>query len=258
MTLSRSSSRPAAAPEFADVNCSEQDNIRYLHLGSPWVQGSMNIAKPFDIDLEYVERMMAWLLFVPLIGLGERHAMQLGLGAAALTKFCHKRLHTRTTAIEINPKVVLACRAWFKLPPDDKLLSVVVADAAQEIRRPERLATVDALQVDVYDEEAAAPMLDSAAFYADCRALLTDEGVMTVNLFGRQASYTRSLAQIVEAFGADAVWAFPPTKEGNTVVLAQRQASRPAAEVIVARAAELQTRWKLRTRHWPKLLRPLP
>jgi spermidine synthase len=31
------------------------------------------------------------------------------------------------------------------------------------------LGTVDALQVDLYDHEAAAPVLDSADFYADCR-----------------------------------------------------------------------------------------
>lgn len=257
MSSSKTSTQKAAVAEFAEVNFSEHEDIRYLHLGSEWVQGSMNIGTPFDIDLEYVERMMAWLLFMPLTGLGQRHAMQLGLGAAALTKFCHKRLRTRTTAVEINPKVVLACRAWFKLPPDDKLLTVVVADAALEIRRPERLGTVDALQVDVYDEEAAAPMLDSAAFYADCRALLTDDGVMTVNLFGRDASYAHSLAQIVEAFGTDAVWAFKPTKEGNTVVLAQRTPSRPPPELLARRAAEMQTRWKLRTRNWLKLLKPL-
>jgi spermidine synthase len=48
--------------------------------------------------------------------------MQLGLGAAALTKFCHKKLRMKTTAIELNPQVVAACRLWFKLPPDDPKL----------------------------------------------------------------------------------------------------------------------------------------
>ena len=34
-------------------------------------------------------------------------------------------------------------------------------------------------------------------FYADCRALLTEDGCMTVNLFGRSSSYERSLEKIV-------------------------------------------------------------
>ena len=48
-----------------EVNFSEDGDIRYLHLASPWIQGSMLIDKPYDIELEYVQRMMAWLLFMP-------------------------------------------------------------------------------------------------------------------------------------------------------------------------------------------------
>ena len=57
----------------------------------------------------------------------------------------------------------MACRGWFKLPPDDARLQVVIADAAVEIQRPEWQGMVDALQVDLYDHEAAAPVLDDEA-----------------------------------------------------------------------------------------------
>src|SRR6516225_1495101 len=205
-----------------EVNFSDWGDVRYLHLGTEWVQGWMKLDAPFEIELEYVQRMMAWLLFVDDASVPKRHAMQLGLGAASLTKFCRKTLRMRTTAIELNPQVVAACRGWFKLPPDDGKLEIVIADAATEIRKPRWLGTVDALQVDLYDHEAAAPVLDSEDFYADCRALLTEDGCMTVNLFGRSSSYERSLEKIAAAFGQDAVWAFRPTREGNTIVLAQR------------------------------------
>jgi spermidine synthase len=165
-----------------------------------------------------------------------RHAMQLGLGAGALTKFCRRQLRMKTTVIELNPQVLVACRGWFKLPPDDARLQVVIADAAQS--RSSALngrGMVDALQVDLYDHEAAAPVLDDEAFYAQCRALLTDEGCITVNLFGRASSYERSLDKIAAAFGEEAVWAFKPTREGNTVVLAQRTPTRPSREALAAR-----------------------
>ena len=51
-------------PQLPEVNFSDCGDIRYLHLGTEWVQGSMLLDKPFDIELEYVQRMMAWLLFV--------------------------------------------------------------------------------------------------------------------------------------------------------------------------------------------------
>jgi spermidine synthase len=217
----------------------------------------MLLDRPFDIELEYVQRMMAWLLFIDPATLAQRHAMQLGLGAAALTKFCYKKLRIKTTAIELNPQVIAACRLWFKLPADDVRLSVVLGDAAEVAAHAHWRGSVDALQVDLYDEEAAAPVLDSETFYADCRALLTEDGCMTVNLFGRSSSFERSLQKICAAFGGESVWAFRPTREGNTVVLALRTPSRPARALIAERAETVETRWGLPARKWLRVLKPV-
>ena len=248
-------SQPENLPE---VSISEDGPVRHLHLGTPWIQGSMNLRQPYALELEYVQRMMGWMLLAPdLDDAVQGHAMQLGLGAGALTKFCCKQIGMCATAIELNPQVLAVCRHWFRLPPDGPTLRVVLADAAEEIRREEWLGAVDALQVDLYDHEAAAPVLDSAAFYADCRRLLTPHGVMSVNLFGRSSSYTRSLARMGEAFGARALWAFKPTREGNTVVLAEHTPTRPTREALAARAEEIRQRWGLPAPKWLKCLKPL-
>ncbi|MEN9905269.1 MAG: hypothetical protein RLZZ555_1834 [Pseudomonadota bacterium] len=238
-----------------EVTISEDTEVRFLHLGTEWVQGSMLIKKPFEIELEYVQRMMAWLLFVEPDSVVDRRAMQLGLGSAALTKFHFKKLKMDTTAIEINPQVVAACRSWFKLPPDSDKLSVILGDAAEVVRHAPFHGSIDALQVDLYDHEAAAPVLDSPDFYTDCRHMLTDEGCMTVNLFGRDASYERSLESIKAAFGADAVWAFKPTRDGNTIVLAQRTPSHPSRLELLARAEVIQERWGLPATKWLKVFK---
>jgi len=246
----------ASAPPLPEVNFSDQGDTRYLHLGTQWIQGSMRLDDPYAIDLEYVQRMMAWLLFVEPGSVAKRHAMQLGLGAAALTKFCHKKLRMKTTAIELNPQVVAACRLWFKLAGDDSRLSVVLGDAAQVVGHEHWRGQVDALQVDLYDHEAAAPVLDSEAFYRDCRSLLTEDGCMTVNLFGRSSSYDRSLQRIQAAFGPAAAWAFKPTREGNTVVLALREAAQPTRTQLSERAEVIESRWGLPARKWLRVFRP--
>lgn len=246
----------ATANCLPEVNFSDQGDVRYLHLGTEWVQGSMLLDAPFELELEYVQRMMAWLLFVDPAQVAKRHAMQLGLGAASLTKFCHRKLRMRTTAIELNPQVVAACRLWFKLPADDTRLSVVLGDAAEVAAHAHWRGQVDALQVDLYDHEAAAPVLDSEGFYADCRGLLTEDGCMTVNLFGRTSSYEKSLARIVAAFGEDAVWAFKPTREGNTIVLALREPQHPTRAALAARAETIQTRWGLPAAKWLRVFKP--
>jgi spermidine synthase len=246
-----------AEPRLPEVNFSDQDGVRSLHLGTLWIQGSMRLARPFDIELEYVQRMMAWLLFMDPDGVADRHAMQLGLGAAAITKFCHRKLRmARVTAIELNPQVVAACRLWFRLPADDERLSVVLGDAGEVAAHAHWRGQVDALQVDLYDHEAAAPVLDSEAFYRDCRSLLTADGCMTVNLFGRSSSYERSLRHIQGAFGVESVWAFRPTREGNTIVLALRRPAHPERAELLERAAVIESRWGLPARKWLRVFRP--
>lgn len=242
---------------FPDANLSEYGGVRCLHLDTPWVQGTMTIKMPFQIELEYVQRMMAWLLFVPATSVKDRQALQLGLGAGAITKCCYKILGMQTAAIEINEKVVTICRQWFKLPPNNNRLDVVLADAAKEIKAPRWLGAVDALAVDLYDHEAAAPVLDSVSFYADCRAVLTHEGVMTVNLFGRNNSYNASLEKIKEIFGQNCVWAFKPTREGNTVVMAFRTEPDVSRPVLMQRAEAIESRWELPAKKWMKLLSPI-
>ncbi len=240
-----------------EVNFSEFDGVRFLHLGTEWVQGSMLVDAPFDIELEYVQRMMAGLLFMDASSVAKKHAMQLGLGSAALTKFCYKKLRMKTTAVELNAQVIGACQLWFKLPRDDARLSVIEADAAAEIQKPKHLGAVDLLHVDLYDDEAAGPVLDSDEFYAHCHDLLTDSGVMTVNLFGRNSSYRQSLVKIAGAFGPQAVWAFTPTREGNTVVLAQREPTRPDRDALLKRAEVIESRWSLPAKKWLRLFKPV-
>lgn len=243
--------------ELPEVNFSEEGPYRHLHLGSQWIQGSMLVDAPTVLVHEYIQRMMAWLLFMDPTTVSKRQAVQLGLGAGSLTKFCHKELRMKTTAVELNPQVLHACRGWFKLPADNTRMQVVLADAAQEIQQPRWQGAVDALQVDLYDQEAAAPVLDSPEFYADCRRMLTEEGCMTVNLFGRTSSFQKSVDKMSAAFGADAIWAFKATREGNTVVMAQRTASRPKRAVLTERAAYIQAHWGLPADKWVRVFKPV-
>jgi spermidine synthase len=247
----------ATPPKLPQVNMSEHGKVRYLHLGTAWVQGSMWLKKPYDIELEYVQRMQAWLLFHEADEVEGMHAMQFGLGAAALTKNCHQVLKMRTTAIELNPQVIAACRTWFELGADDERLNVVLGDAAEVAAHAHWQGQVDVLHVDLYDDQAAAPVLDDPVFYGHCKNLLTQRGCMLVNLFGRSSSFERSLGHIRQAFGADAIWAFNPTREGNTVVLAQREPSRPAEETLQARTAQIQAHWRLPAPQWLRHFKPI-
>ncbi|MEG2034079.1 MAG: spermidine synthase, partial [Janthinobacterium sp.] len=93
-------------PGHPPATTTEHRGIRYLHLGTKWVQGAMRLDKPDAIELEYVQMMMMWMLFKTQ----PKRIVQLGLGSAALTKFSYRRFPDATvTAIELNPNVIAIC-----------------------------------------------------------------------------------------------------------------------------------------------------
>ena len=246
---------PRTAIELPDVAISEFSGVRYLHLDSIWVQGAMRIRQPQKVELEYVQRMLAALLWLPTDELGQGQAVQLGLGAGAITRFTAHKLHMATTVVEINPQVIEANAQWFHLPP---MAEVVRGDAADWLAQAEP-QSVRLLHVDLYDHEAAAPVLDDEPFYASCRDVLEPGGVMSVNLFGRDASFERSLARIAAAFGSHQVWSLRPTREGNTVVIAGRNLVVPDREELSARADTLDRRFReagLPAKKWLRMVRP--
>lgn len=229
------------------------DGVRYLHFGSVWVQGAMRIREPIRIEIEYVRQMMAWLLF---LGEGQR-ILQLGLGAGALTRFCHARLPgCSLTVVECSTQVVAAVRRHFKLPREDARLRIVVDDAGRFVQSA-GAGSCDVLQVDLYDQHARGPVLDSEAFYRACARSLGPAGVMTVNLFGDGHHFARSLARISEAFGGRII-DFPATEAGNVVVLAFKG---PPIDVdwtaLEARAAQLERSLGLETRAWVAALKQI-
>lgn len=245
-------------PDLPGIAISEGEGLRHLHLGdTDWVQGTMRIRSPWKLELDYIQRMMAVLLLrePPAPGAPPPHAVQFGLGAGALTKAFHQTLRWRSTAVELNPQVIAAGRRWFKLPPDDERLRVVLDDAARWARDPAHAGRVDVLCVDLYDHEAAAPLLDDEDFYRACRLLLAEGGAMSVNVFGLKSRLGASLRRLRAAFGPGQVANLAPTAEGNTVVLAWRDGPLPDAATLEARAAALQaaTRWP--ARRWVKMLR---
>jgi spermidine synthase len=237
--------KPPRKPKFAPVTLSEEGGVRFLHFGTEWVQGAMRIRKPDWIELEYAQQMMAWMLF----NQQPAHIMQLGLGTGALTKFCYRQFpQARVTAVELNPSVVAICNSMFKLPPEDKRLSVLEMDAMDLVTDEARFGSIDALQVDLYDATARGPVLDTPDFYAACAACLAPYGVMTVNLFGDHPSYAKNLKAMRYAF--DEVMCLPEVHEGNVVALAFKTRTALDFAALYERAEQITQATKLPAKSW--------
>lgn len=260
---------PAHRPE-PRITLSEEGGVRYLHFGSEWVQGAMRIGRPWRLEIDYIERMMAWLLLLD----PPTRILQLGLGAGALTRWCWRHLpESGIDVVESAGNVIRVARSHFSVPPDDARLTVHHADAARfvadavgntsvtgaagaaGVAEVTRSQTWRVIQADLYDSEARGPVCDSLAFYRACRAALDPAaGILVVNLFGETASYSRNLSRIARAFDAR-VLVLPAVPAENVVVLAF---SGPPIEVsaqrLLARAAAVERRWRLPAGSWARTL----
>jgi spermidine synthase len=232
-------------PGHPPATITEFEGVRSLHLGTSWVQGSMRLARPDAIELEYVQMMMMWVLFVER----PRRIVQLGLGSAALTKFCYQKFpDARVTAAELNPNVIAICRDYFGLPPNDARLDVREMDALDFVMDPANHGTADVLQVDLYDEEARGPVLDTPEFYQACADCLGADGIMTANVFGDVINYDKNLQAMELAF--DAVVFLPEVHDANIVVIAFKQAPQIDFAVLYERAGEIKRRYNLPAKGW--------
>lgn len=198
------------------ITISEERGVRYLHFASPWIQGAMRIGRPYALELEYTRDLM-----VPLLLRDDdwpRTVLQIGLGAASVTKFLYRfRPRSRITIVETLEDVVIAARQYFRLPDDPERVHLSMGDGRGFVENSRN--RFDFIIVDGFDEKGRAGRLDSLPFYSACRERLTSSGMVAVNLLTRSRGVKPSVERLEGAFG-DRVVVIPPGEAGNTVAVA--------------------------------------
>ncbi len=200
------------------VELSEQDGVRYLHLGSETIQSAMRLSDPVELVLSYTRSMMGFLLFNP----EPRRVVNVGLGGGSVAKWLHRHLpQAQQVVLEVEPRVIAIARQFFSVPPDDERLKILAADGAQWVAQHPGCA--DVILVDGYTGRAQAGELATDEFYALAAQALTREGVLVVNLWGSDRMYDANLQRIERAFDGQ-VCLLPAEQRGNVVVFAFRRA----------------------------------
>lgn len=222
----------------SSIEVSEERGVRYLHFGSDLVQGAMRIARPWALELEYTREMM-----LPLLLREEPPAtvLQVGLGAASITRFLHRHFPGAwLTVVEIDARVIEAARQYFRLPDESQRLRILTGEGHEFVAQSK--SRFDLIVVDGYDEKARTGSLDTTAFYMAARERLTRGGLMAVNLLTRRRGVAASEQRLRQAFGQN-VLVVPPPEAGNTIAIAG--VDLPIAEPLEelrARAGALKRR----------------
>ena len=199
------------------IEIRESRGVRTLHFGSDWVQGAMRISRPRDLELAYTREMMAVLTLSPDWPQMPQRILQIGLGAASLTRFIDAYLpEARQTVVEKEPVVVSAAQQCFNLPPQDARLQIEIADGATWVAAS--TAQFDLILVDGFDAEGETGDLESLTFYQHCRARLAEGGMLVCNFLSRSPRFLKSCIALDAAFHGQ-TRLLPQTPGGNVIAL---------------------------------------
>lgn len=235
-------------PQHPDVQIKDRDDIRYMYLSSPWIQGAMSLKAPHELVHDYAQNMMIWLLFDQ----SPQKIAQLGLGAGTLTRFCqHYFPRAHIDVLEINPKVIQAVHEHFFIAERSTHVHIH-EQCAQEFVSRAPAQSYDLLQVDTYGAQAVAPALGGVEFYRHCARILTDKGLLTINLLGRPDIIHEHIHELNQSFAATA-W-LPENEDGNLIAIAFKKAPEITFSALYKRAAQIESRYQLPATTWVQAL----
>jgi spermidine synthase len=145
----------------------------------------MRIARPFALELDYTREMM-----VPLLLHGDdwpRSVLQIGLGAASVTKFLHRHRPQAKSPWSRSTRASKPRRGSSSSCPMTRASVIRHGDGADFVI--ESRQRYDLILVDGFDAQARTGRLDTLPFYLDCRARLADDGLLCVNLLSRRKDF---------------------------------------------------------------------
>jgi spermidine synthase len=172
----------------------ERDGMLALQFDELCLQSEMSLDDPDELVFSYTRAMMSFLLIEP----SPKKIVMIGLGGGSLAKYCYRYLpQAEIVVVEINPDVI-ALRNEFAIPADDARFKIVLGDGAVFVKA--QTDSCDVLMVDGFDAAGLPDELCSQAFYDDCFAALSDDGIMVVNLWGSSGLYQAMVARIETSF----------------------------------------------------------
>ncbi len=213
-------------------------DTRSLHFGTFPRQSSMSLSVPHRLELGYTQTMMACLLFNPT----PRRVLVIGLGGGSVVKFLlHHFPNCKIDVVEYRVDVIAVAQDFFEVPSKNQVARLTIhhGDGGDFIRQQDE-GKYDLLLVDAYDETGMTESVAAQGFFDDCAAVLSTEGVMSMNLWGSEhALFDQTMTRINTSFKNQTMH-LPVKNKGNVACLATKQAITQANLKTLRNSAQTQ------------------
>jgi spermidine synthase len=205
--------------EYGEVAVADDDGVRSLYFGGV-LQTSIALDQPGTLIEDYSRAMMSSLIFMN----NPRSVLLIGLGGGSLVHFLLRAFPgCRVDVVEIRKRVIDVARDFFLLPQNPNLGIFHASGEDFILDRNNRSAGYDLIMIDAFDEEGPAIPLLGEDFLGMCRAGLTQEGLLVMNLWCRPKDDFPSVYEVLrQAFGNNTLRLLPGEAYWNGIVLGSK------------------------------------
>jgi len=222
----------------------ETEGVRALHFGTSPRQSSMCLKSPNELHSKYVRAMMAWLLFKEQ----PENVLMVGVGGGLLSKYLlYQFPECQIKAIEFRQAIVKIARRFFALPLDSRL-KVKIGDGAHYIRQQGQQSSEqhDLIMIDAFDAEGMADTMQGINLFSACKELLTNDGLLVINLWGTSHELFKQLSLEMSAIFNSKVLFLPVRGRGNVIAIAFADGvDSYSMKSLRARAKQLEEQYQI-------------
>lgn len=195
--------------------------VRALHFGSHSRQSTMLLDDPNLLHSLYARAMMGLLLFNDK----PEDVLMIGLGGGTLTKYLlHQFSDCKIKVVEYRNSVLKIARSHFELPIDPRL-KIKIGCGGEYISTQSKINEEmhDIIMIDAFDHDSMSTEVSSESFFDGCRALMKNDGLLAINLWGTNKDLFQQVAWNMGRVFEWKILFLPVRKRGNIIGFAFRE-----------------------------------
>jgi len=215
---------------YNDIFVLQEGNLRALWFnaaGDFFLQSRMDMDWPNSLILVYSRMILVSLLFCPR----PRRILCIGLGAGVLPRcLSHWFQDLSIDVVEIDPTVVQFARRYFDFKESENC-RVHIEDGRLFLKNRPSQESYDIIFLDAFKSGSVPFHLKTREFYQEVQEVLTPDGLLASNLYGKSNSLKSSDEKTFLSH-FDQVYVFEDPAQVATVSVAARHSERWSASKL--------------------------
>lgn len=226
----------------------QQGSRRSLWFDDVILQSEIDVDDPQVLPNPVNQAMLAHLLF----GQEPRRVLLGGCGGGAIARWLHARAPgCQGDAVELHEAIAQVAREWFDFPKPSTGWQIRLGDLRDFVASSNK--RYDFILIDLEQQHFTPPWVTEIEFLQHCRARLSTQGVLTLNLICKNTTQYRQALQRVREVFEQRTLSLPIAGHDNQFILAFR--NTPKLDEMPARVSQAAQRWGLPLKRFWKILR---